>query len=255
MDGRIVQPHVLLRGAHQAHARMMQRGAEEEAARLRAHLRLSVAAVELQRHKDMQHDELLDVIGVLEGAQMQVPAIIGVEMLRVASLRLPGSSAPDAADMLDMMWMWPMTPAAPAAKFHSRNPRLADLQMNMSDRSSAFKLCYIDNYLGAMFAVGPGQEIHVATDMFLARWEMWTASNKCIDVSCPGWEAAKGIAPRAQRHSHLSEHLPNRCVVCILHSKAQLLRTGSALHALHRSPLNLAHLFLHRWLSMLSHPV
>ena len=203
MDGSIAKPLVLLRGARQVHTHMMEHGAASDAARLEAHLQVSAAAAELPRYKLMPQVELLDVIDVLEEAQIQLPASIGVEILRMASKRVPGSSAPDAADMLDMMWMWPMAPAAPAAQFQARNPKLADLHMNMSDTASTFKSCYMDNYIGAMLAMGPGQDIDNAADMFLDRWQYWSASNSRVPAYCPGREAANGTAPRAQKHLHL----------------------------------------------------
>lgn len=203
MDGGIDKPLVLLRRARQAHQRMMERGEALDAARLEAHLHVSAAASELSRYKHMPHDELLDVIDVLEEAGLQVPDIIGIEILRAASQRLPGPNAPDAANMLDMLWMWPLTSTVP--KFHARSPKLASLCLSMSDKVAAFKSFYVDHYLGALLAMGPGKDIEEAAGLFLERWDNCMAAEDEDDAFCHGWEAAKGVAPGAQRHSDLLE--------------------------------------------------
>ena len=197
IDGTMTKVGIHLREARKALERMLERGEVGEAVRLEQHLKVSAAALELQRYKTMQKDELLATTDVLEESGYQVPSIIGVEILKISSRPKPGSPSPDAAEVLDMLWLWPQDPSAPRGSFLPRDPKLCDLGMTMSESVAAFKACYVDSYLGALMALGPGCDITIAARLFLARWEDWTDSNQDAHLACPGRYAAKGIAPLA----------------------------------------------------------
>ena len=194
MDGTLPKPGILLRVARAALDRMIEHGDVGEAARLGDHLKVAAAAVELPRFKTMQIEELLEM---LEEGGFQVPWTVGIEIVKEASQVKPGSTVPDAANVLDMLWMWTTGDSEPRRGFSSHSPKLCELSMSMLQTASAFKSRYVDSYIGALLAMGPGCHIETAADLFLERWDTWNQDFDKVCHQCPGREAAMGTAPLA----------------------------------------------------------